>query len=329
MRKLKLFLLDHIWVIISFIIGPVGFFSIYFILYNLTLKDFMYYIFLNIFILTLALLWRFYVTKDIYELFENNSENIDSYTILNPKCKQTEAYQKLFHKIRLLHKNTYNTLTEDKKNQKLMIYQWVHQIKTPLSVIKLLAEKQKQNSDFVQINKSIIQIQYNLDQILNIYKIDAIENEFITEKVYLNQICKQSINDLKSYFISNKIYPKLDISSEIYVYSDAKWLKMVIDQLLSNSVKYSPPNSSVTINSFLENQNIILEIKDNGYGIPTSEQSRIFDLFFVGEKTRQSGESSGIGLYIVKKILFHLGHNLTFYSEEHSGSRFVITFKQQ
>lgn len=298
---IKLFLYDHIWILLSFLAFPIMFFLIYSLLYDLKLNDFPYYLFLYSLILLALFIWRFMVTWDIYQMLLTDTQNIDDYSISNPKCMQAKQFQLFLTKLKKLHKNTCRTMFEDKKKQKVMIYQWVHQIKTPLSVISLVSQSKLQSEEYLKINSSISQIQYNLDQIINMYKLDAIENDFVTEKVSLENICRQSINELKGYFISNKVYPKLEISKEIYVYSDSKWLKMIIHQLLTNAVKYSPKNSSINIISSIEDKKILLKIIDYGCGIPQYEQSRIFDLFFVGEKVRQRGESSGIGLYIAKK----------------------------
>lgn len=328
-NHIRLFLYDHLWIIIPFLIAPIMFFGIYTVLYNLNPKDFLYYLFLDSFVLLCTFIWRIIVTWDIYEILLMNSQKIDDYSIPNPKCNQSKQFQLLLKQLKLIHKNTCNKLFDDRKNQKNMMYQWVHQIKTPLSVISLVSQNKLQSEEYLKINSSISQIQYNLDQIINVYKLDAIENEFIAEKINLEDICRQSINELKSYFISNHVYPKLSVSNEIYVYSDSKWIKMVIHQLLTNAVKYSSENSSINIISSLENNQVLLKIVDYGCGIPAHEQSRIFDLFFVGEKVRQSGESSGIGLYIVKKILDKLGHEIQIYSKENEGSTFTILFDEK
>lgn len=326
---IKLFLYDHIWILLSFLAFPIMFFLIYSLLYDLKLNDFPYYLFLYSLILLALFIWRFMVTWDIYQMLLTDTQNIDDYSISNPKCMQAKQFQLFLTKLKKLHKNTCRNMFEDKKNQKTMIYQWVHQIKTPLSVISLVSQSKLQSEEYLKINSSISQIQYNLDQIINMYKLDAIENDFVTEKINLENICRQSINELKSYFISNKVYPKLEISKEIYVYSDSKWLKMIIHQLLTNAVKYSTKNSSINIISNIKDQKILLKIIDYGCGIPQYEQSRIFDLFFVGEKVRQRGESSGIGLYIAKKIIDHLGHEISVYSKENEGSTFTILFEKK
>ena len=87
---------------------------------------------------------------------------------------------------------------------------------------------------FSKIAHSASQIQYDLDQVLNMYKLDEIKNDFHSEKVNLNSVCKDCINELKSSFITKGIFPKLAVTEELAVYSDSKWLRFVLYQLLTN-----------------------------------------------------------------------------------------------
>ena len=325
-KHINYFILDHLWVIILFLIAPIGFFFLYAVLWNFALEDFSYYFFLASFILICALGWRLYVTWDIYEQFLNDSKGIEDYIIAEAKCNQAVQYRKLLKRIQVINKTESNALLSERKNQKLMMYQWIHQMKTPLSVMKLLAENHKDEGDFRKIALSVQQLQYNLDQILNIYQLDAIENEFSVQKIELHEICKKTINDLKDYFISNQVYPKLEIPKGLYIYSDPRWLQLVIYQLLTNAIKYSPENAKISLQTEVAEGKVILRIVDEGCGIPRSDYDRIFEMFFVGENGRARGESSGIGLYMVKKIITYLGHHIEVDSKEGVGSVFKIIF---
>lgn len=207
-----------------------------------------------------------------------------------------------------------------------MIYRWVHQLKTPLSVIKLVAEKNKFEPDYKKILKSATLIQYDLDQVLNMYKLDSIKNDFQVQQINLRQIAKNNINELKSNFIEKNIFPKLYIDENLTVYSDYKWLSFVIYQLLTNAIKYSDNGKSVYIKAYSENKKIILSIEDEGCGITKEDIPRIFDLFFTGQNGQLYGESSGLGLYMVKQILDYLGHLIEVESDTKNGSKFKIIF---
>lgn len=325
-NHIKKFFIDHIWVIITFFMAPVGFFVIFSALYGIKFTDILYYIFLSTFILLCALVYRLYATWNLYEQFCNKSDNINDYVLSNQYSRLEENYQNIINNIRVLHKSEINRLYDEKNNHKLMIYQWVHQIKTPLSVIQLTAEEHKSDTEYIRILNSVDKMHYNLDQILNMYKIDAIENDFLSERINLYELTRDCVNDSKSFFIKNHIYPKLDIDKEIVIISDKKWLKFVINQLLTNAIKYSKSEGLVVIRAIKTDDGVKLEVKDSGCGIKPDELDRIYDLFFCGTNGRTHGDSSGLGLYMVKKILEHLGHNIEVVSQIDNGTTFTITF---
>ncbi|WP_257638886.1 sensor histidine kinase [Streptococcus agalactiae] len=214
---------------------------------------------------------------------------------------------------------------QDRKLQKVMVYRFVHQMKTPLSVLRLICENHKED-DFRKIERNINTLQYNLNQMLDVYRLEDFKNDFVSEKILLNQVCKDSINALKDYFITSQIYPKLDIDEGIYVYSDSKWLKLVIHQLLTNAIKYSNEGQTVSIKVKRIDKEIQLSIIDYGIGIEKADLNHIFDLFYIGKNGRNNADSSGIGLYIVKRVIDYLGHQLLIKSEVNKGTEVSIKF---
>lgn len=158
------------------------------------------------------------------------------------------------------------------------------------------------------------------------YKLNSIKNDFQVQQINLRQIAKNNINELKSNFIEKNIFPKLYIDEGLTVYSDYKWLSFVIYQLLTNAIKYSDNGKSVYIKAYSENKKIILSIEDEGCGITKEDIPRIFDLFFTGQNGRLYGESSGLGLYMVKQILDYLGYSIEVESDTKNGSKFKIIF---
>jgi len=142
----------------------------------------------------------------------------------------------------------------------------------------------------------------------------------------MKNICKECINGLKDYFISSKIYPKLDINEDIYVYSDSKWLKLIIHQILTNAIKYSNSTQTVSVTAKKEDDKVYLSITDTGVGIEKADLRSIFDLFYIGKNGRNNADSSGIGLYIVKRVSEYLGHKVEVESEIGKGTKMTIIF---
>lgn len=161
------------------------------------------------------------------------------------------------------------------------------------------------------------------------YKLDAIQNDFHVEHISLRQIAKDSINELKSSFIEKGIFPKLDVEEQLMVYSDSKWLRFVLHQLLTNALKYSDTGQTIIVRTYTTQEAIVLSVEDNGCGIQPEDISRIFDLFFTGQNGRLRGESTGLGLYMVKQILDYLGHSIQVESTVGAGSKFQIFFEKR
>jgi len=199
-------------------------------------------------------------------------------------------------------------------------------MKTPLSVLKLICENHNDEDDYKKIGRNINTLEYNLNQILDIYRLDEFKNDFVSEKVALKSICKECINSLKDYFITSQIYPRLDINDDIYVYSDSKWLKLVIHQLLTNAVKYSNIGQTVNVSAGKNEDKVYLSIIDHGIGIEPADLKNIFELFYIGKNGRNNADSSGIGLYIVKKVSEYLGHKIEVNSNINDGTTMTIIF---
>ncbi|AKL96583.1 sensor histidine kinase [Clostridium aceticum] len=325
-KHLTMFLVDHLWIILLFVVAPVGFMLLYLLLSDAPTQDALYYIFLSLVILFSFLAYRLYSTWNLYELFCSDKKDINEFIISEPKSNDEKRYKKLISKIRQIYLNDMRQLEEERKSHRLMIYRWVHQLKTPLSVIHLIAENQKTDEDYNKILHLARKIQYDLNQVLDLYKLEAIENNFHAERVNLYDMSKDCINELKSIFIEREVYPKLDIDKELFVYTDYKWIKFVLYQLLTNAVKYSDNGKSVVVFATKTDGLISLCVKDRGCGIEKSDLSRIFNLYFTGNNGRHREESSGLGLYMVKQILDYLGHSISVESTPSIGSVFTVNF---
>lgn len=326
-KHIKCFLLDHLWVILLFLAAPISIMVCYLtVISGNAGGTWWYYVFLSLFVLLCFLVYRLYSTWDFYEILCNENKTLEDFLIREPKSREEQHYRKLVEEQHRLYLDRITRMADKQKQNKIMIYRWVHQLKTPLSVISLIAANKKSDSDFRKIAQSAAQIQYDLDQVLNMYKLDAIKNDFHSEKVNLHSMCKDCINELKSSFITKGIFPKLEIADDLMVYSDTKWLHFVLYQLLTNAIKYSDEGKKITVYADSSDEYTSLSIQDEGCGIDPRDFNRIYDLFFTGQNGRLRGESSGLGLYMVKQILDYLGHDIIVQSELGKGSTFTISF---
>ena len=323
---LKLFIMDNGFLCLIVLLTQIFFFGILFFIKGIWFEEIFYFGFLVFFMLALFILIRFYKTGRVYEKFSLKSKLLNDYLIEYPRSAFEEEYNLMIEEMIKNNGSREIEQKQDKKLQKVMIYRFVHQMKTPLSVLKLICENHSEEEDYKKIGRNVNTIEYNLNQILNIYRLDEFKNDFVSEKVLLKNICKECINGLKDYFISSQIYPKLDINEDIYVYSDSKWLKLIIHQILTNAIKYSNSTQTVSVTAKKEDDKVYLSIIDTGVGIEKADLRSIFELFYIGKNGRNNADSSGIGLYIVKRVSEYLGHKVEVESEIGKGTKMTIIF---
>ena len=325
-NALKLFIRDNISLFLIILLTQVIFFGFLFYIKGTRFEETVYFSFLVFFVLVLFFLVRFYKMGRVYGKLLLKSELLNDYLIDEPRSRLEENYNLMIEE--MIDNNNRREIMQkqDKKLQKVMVYRFVHQMKTPVSVLKLILEKHSEEGEYKKIRRNISALEYNLNQMLDVYRLEEFKNDFVSEKVMLKNVCKDCINGLKDYFIASQIYPKLDIDDDIYVYSDSKWLKLVIHQLLTNAIKYSDNGQSVTVRAKKEEDRVILSVIDEGIGIENADLRNIFELFYIGKNGRNNADSSGIGLYIVKRVTEYLGHKTEVESEVGKGTTVRIIF---
>ena len=325
-NALKLFVRDNISLFLIILLTQVIFFGFLFYIKGIRFEETVYFSFLVFFVLVLFFLVRFYKMGRVYGKLLLKSELLNDYLIDEPRSRLEENYNLMIEE--MIDNNNKREIMQkqDKKLQKVMVYRFVHQMKTPVSVLKLILEKHSEEGEYKKIRRNISALEYNLNQMLDVYRLEEFKNDFVSEKVMLKNVCKDCINGLKDYFIASQIYPKLDIDDDIYVYSDSKWLKLVIHQLLTNAIKYSDNGQSVTVRAKKEEDRVILSVIDEGIGIENADLRNIFELFYIGKNGRNNADSSGIGLYIVKRVTEYLGHKTEVESEVGKGTTVRIVF---
>ena len=325
-NALKLFIRDNISLFLIILLTQVIFFGFLFYIKGIRFEETVYFSFLVFFVLVLFFLVRFYKMGRVYGKLLLKSELLNDYLIDEPRSRLEENYNLMIEEMIENKNKTERMQKQDKKLQKVMVYRFVHQMKTPVSVLKLILEKHSEEGEYKKIRRNISALEYNLNQMLDVYRLEEFKNDFVSEKVMLKNVCKDCINGLKDYFIASQIYPKLDIDDDIYVYSDSKWLKLVIHQLLTNAIKYSDNGQSVTVRAKKEEDRVILSVIDEGIGIENADLRNIFELFYIGKNGRNNADSSGIGLYIVKRVTEYLGHKTEVESEVGKGTTVRIIF---
>ena len=202
---------------------------------------------------------------------------------------------------------------------------WVHEIKTPIASSKLLIDN---NQDLVtrKIGLEIKKIEEYIEQALYYSRSNDVSKDYIIKKFYLDDVIKGVIKRNSTDFISKRIRLSLDVD-HFEIYSDTKWIEFIINQIITNSIKYSKADmAEIRVISKKNRNNIILFIEDNGVGISEKDINRVYDKGFTGENGRKFGKSTGIGLYLCKKLCDKLGLNINIESKEGVGTKVGIIF---
>ena len=205
---------------------------------------------------------------------------------------------------------------------------WIHQVKIPISILEIISQRIKEignNNVHKEISIEIKRIESLVNQALYISRSGNYSSDFIIEEVNLQRIIKDIIKKNKHLFIYKHI--ELEIEDiDINILTDKKWIFHIIEQILDNACKYSNSNGLIKIYTVKNKKSIQLHIKDNGVGISKGDIKRVFDKGFTGENGRNRTKSTGMGLYISKKILNKLSHDISIDSDINEFCDVYITF---
>ena len=301
---------QHIKVLFLFIVFALVF-CIVFSLYNLEIEAIYYSVILCAFIGLIYVCINFinYYKKHIQLYKLQNEISISLENLPSPKTLMEEDYTNLILNLNNEYK-TYISKSDIAKSDMIDYYtMWVHQIKTPISALKLLIQTSESeiSSD---LSSELFKIEQYVEMVLSYIRLGSNKNDFVLKEYDLDNIIRQAVRKYAPLFIRKKI--SLDFQPTNYkVLTDEKWLVFVIEQLLSNAIKYTN-KGKISIYS-LENKKLVIE--DTGIGISKEDIPRIFDKGFTGYNGRTDKKATGLGLYLCKNILDKLSHKIYIESE--------------
>lgn len=322
---IKDFILDKLHIFIMYFLNT----ALLIIFYNLYIaqnKVILYPIALSLFFFSIYLFIDF---TRYYFFIKNLGKSIHCYK------SYSREHRIIINKIQSIEESVIlsnGSLEKKYKEEQRFMSQWIHNMKTPISVIQLSLQRDK-NNHYAECNKTIkeeIERLYDmLNMALNYIRIEDFSKDFVLEEINILDNLKLAINNKKNLFIYNNCFPIIEVEEDVFkVYTDKKWNLFMIEQIISNAIKYSKTSESSKIIFRIKRyeDKITLSIKDEGIGIPKKDINRVFEPFFTGENGRLNKNSSGIGLYICKKIADYSGHNFTIYSEVENGTEVTITY---
>lgn len=299
MEKIKKFVKTEVKICVAVFIVLLIFFFV-FLFANLDFSLF----YLSLEIVTFCLLIYLFICWVTFKKKENLQEQVNQLLIENRQLK--------------------NTIDIERKDLEEYFLLWVHQIKTPITVSDLILQKEK-NPYTCQLKEQMFYIREYTNMAINYMKLKDRQADMDIAEVEIDKLLKSLLRKYSGLFIDKNI--SLDYQSiDTKIITDAKWATILIEQILANALKYT--NSGKITLSFDRDKNA-LKVKDTGIGIKSEDINKIFDRGYSGFNGRINEKSSGIGLYLVKKIAILLNIKIEVCSTVNVGSEFIICFPKQ
>lgn len=220
-----------------------------------------------------------------------------------------------------------------------LISQWAHHMKTPVAVIDLELQKARKRDATAEVEGLLsslteenLRLRNSLHALLNMVRLQDFAADLKVERIDLPALVRQLVNEQKRAFIAHRVYPKVESPTPdqpLTVQSDAKWLQFVLEQVVSNAIKYAARpdrEGQVQFRFRREGEDLLLEIADDGIGIPPEDLGRLFAPFFTGINGRLHRQATGMGLYLAREVCQRLGHRITVASQRGEGTQVTIRF---
>lgn len=326
----KLFFKEKVITILLLLFGIITI-EIFLMAYNvgMFIKIYIPLIIMGLYMISIII--EYFKRKKFYDNLLNMLEKLDEKYLITeiiktPNFLEGQIFKNSLEQIdksMLENVNKYKYMTEDYKEY---IELWIHEIKIPIATSKMVIENNK-NAITKSIDEELDKVENYIEQALFYARSNTVEKDYYIRKVVLKEIVNESIKKNKSSLIQEKI--SIDIHDlDIEVNTDNKWIVFILNQIIQNSIKYrKKENSVIEIYANQGKENVILYIKDNGIGIKQGEITRVFEKGFTGTNGRLSNKkSTGIGLYLCKKLCNKLGIGIELNSVQNEGTEVKLVF---
>ncbi len=276
----------------------------------------------------------FFSVPDLNSNTQNNQPaisdetiSIDEYLISEvmelPEQAEDQVYYQL---LKMAGKSMLEQIGEVERERleyKEYIEQWIHEIKTPITAMKLLCENHR--TDWTK--ELLLELEKTnrfTEQALYYARSEHTEKDYSVREMALSQVVHQAIADNKYLLLQGGMRLEVEEMQDT-VYSDEKWVRFILNQLIANAVKYRTEQPVLRISTHKRQDQVVLVVEDNGIGIAASDLPRIFEKGFTGQNGRMVQQSTGIGLYLCKRLCEKLGIGIAAESSE-QGTAISLAF---
>ncbi len=272
----------------------------------------------------------FFKKKRFYTDFIQNMERLDKKYYILETLSMPNFYEGkilydglyVINKAMIEHVKNYELQMDDFKEY---IEMWIHEVKIPLATLTLMFHNRKEYDK--KVLEQLRRIESYLDQVLYYVRQEFAEKDYLIKKNSLEKMVNNVLVKNKDDFLENQI--ELEVRDlDFDVFTDSKWTLFILNQIINNSVKYMDDmkDKRIWIFGSEDESSIYLHIRDNGIGIPLQDIPKVFEKSFTGENGRKRSRSTGMGLYISKKLCEKLGHKIWLESREQEYTEVIIAF---
>lgn len=289
-----------------------------------------------VFVLLLSIIsittYDYFRKRFFYYQFLDNLEILDKKYLITELINKPDflegkiLVQSLYEIDKSMHEEI-GVLKYNQEDFKDYIEMWIHEVKIPLANLILITHNNKNMID-QRLLEQIKKLEDYLDQVLYYTRSENAEKDYLIKEIDLASCIRSVALKNKDTLLYNKVSLKTN-NINTKVFTDAKWLEFVLNQLINNSVKYKneKEDAFIEISTLKKDNRLILSIIDNGIGINSSDLPRVFDKSFTGKNGHNNNvNSTGMGLFISKKLLEKLGHKITIESKLDEYTKVNIIF---
>lgn len=326
--SIKGYLKDHGICILIFLIG-MGITEGIFLLFNVSIT-------LQIFVLTVLFLgllaagiYDYSRKKGFYRELEQKLQQLEEKYLLMEMLEKPEFLEgQIFYNVLSEMQKSMNDeiFVQIRKNNEFKRYieTWVHEVKLPIASIRLILHEYKGTSARI-LKEQMGRIESYVEQVLYYLRSEVPEKDYRIAPHSLKKLTDQSVSENRDSLILNRI-KIIQETQDISVYTDEKWIRFILGQIISNAVKYKKEDSVLRMWSHQDEKHSFLHILDNGMGIAKEDLPRVFEKSFTGKNGRIQQASTGMGLYLCNTLCKRLGHRLAVQSKEGEYTEITIEF---
>lgn len=295
-------------------------------MYNVSFEIISYVVFLSGILALIFAIFSFFRNRKQRHFLADHlfSDFVETTGFLKPRNSMEKCYQELLQSTSHRIKELKSEEIINRQEQEDYYSMWVHQIKTPIAAMHLLHqtldEQYPGDATLRELKMNLFKIEQYVEMVLSYLRAKDLSSDMHFETCSLDDILKRALKKYSQMFILQRI--RLNYTpTDLLILTDKKWLSFVLEQILSNALKYTPSGGCISIFLDRGTRGSYLVIEDTGIGIAPEDLPRIFEKGFTGYNGRANKKSTGIGLYLCKTILDRLNHTIWIDSKIGEGTR--------